>query len=221
MQKNSKEKAIIAYLPAIITVAIGIATLILYACFSPKKTVVTYLMIAGISLLPALLIWLNRKFDLGVPSLLFPLICLHFIWSVDVGTAMGMYKTLPWWDLFVHGYFGVLGCAVIYFMFIKFEGKKPSPLNYALIFIALVGLAGLWEIFEFTCDLIFHNDVQNVYSAIARGGNPMADTMTDILIAMAGALLFYGCLLVRFLCRKHSTKVHTPTVTPGVTSDSE
>lgn len=199
LQKDNKGRAIFAYMPAIITVAIGIITLVLYALFSPKKTIVTYLMIPGITVIPFILIFLNRKLKLGVPSALFPLICLHFIWSVHVGTAMGMYKVLPWWDLLVHGYFGLLGCAVVYYMFINFEGKKPGPINYISIFIIVVGLAGLWEIFEFTCDLIFHNDVQNVQSAIARGGNPMADTMTDILIAMLGALIFYAILLVRHI----------------------
>ncbi len=199
MQKKEWKSAVCAYIPAMITVAIGIVTLVLYALFSPQKTVVTYLMIPGITVVPFILIFLNRKLGLGVPAPVFSLICLHFIWSVHVGTAMGMYKILPWWDLLVHGFFGTLGCAVIYYMFIKFEGKKPRPVNYLIIILAVIGLAGLWEIFEFVCDLILHNDVQNVQSAIARGANPLTDTMTDIIIAIAGALIFYAILIVRHI----------------------
>ncbi len=196
--KTQKKTAIASYIPAFITAAIGVATVIIYLLLIPAATVMTCLLIAAISVIPFIMTFVNNALKLGVPVPLLALIFLHFMWSVDVGTAMGVYKALPWWDLFVHGYFGLLASALLYCLFIRFEGKKPDVLHCFVIALMVVGLAGLWEIFEFTADAIFHNDIQNVQSALDAGKPALLDTMTDIMIAIVGSALFFaGDAIVR------------------------
>ena len=61
-------------------------------------------------------------------------------------------------------------------------------LHISTIILFILGLVALvavsWEIFEFVCDKIFKKDAQYVQKT------GVDDTMTDMIVALVGAILF-------------------------------
>lgn len=194
---NKIGKTILEYLPAIITAFLAVITLILYVTVIETHKASAYFAVSVIPLVPFAIIFANRKWKLGLPLYLVISICLHFVLAVDLGTAMGFYTRFDWWDLFVHGFFGFLGCAILYYLYLRLEKKEPNVVNLVMIVLLTVAFAALWEIYEFIADLLLHTDMQGVEEALERNISPLTDTMTDIMIAIAGAVIFYVFLFVR------------------------
>ena len=186
--ENKKLQAFLGYLPAIVTAAVAIVTFALYAAVIPEHKTSAYLAVCFIFAL----IFANRRWRLGLPGYLIVLICLHFVLAVDLGTALGMYKRFWWWDLFVHGYFGFTGCGILYYLFVRFAQREPNALHLIAFVLVTLSFAAIWEIYEFVADLFLHSDMQGVESAIAQGISPLTDTVTDMTIAIPGALIFYA-----------------------------
>ncbi len=199
------------YLPAIVTALLNIVTLILYATIIEEHAASDYLVVSLMPLVPFALIFINRRWKMGVPRYLIVLVCLHLILSADAGTAMGLYAYFSWWDLMIHGLFGTLGCAFFYYLYLRFEKQPPKPLHYIVFVLLTISLAGLWEIYEFVADLFLHSDMQGVESALEQGISPLADTITDMMISIAGALLFYaGLFLGRYIAKRRNREQAQP-----------
>ena len=205
--QNSKLKIFSAFLPAIFTVVAAVVTIIIYATVLNGDRVSTYLAVALVPLFPFACVIANLKWRLGIPQYLMALICLHIIFAVDCGTTMGFYGKFAWWDLFVHGFFGFLGCDTLYYLYMRLEGKRPNLIYHIVIILLTISLAAIWEIYEFVAGLLLNIDMQGVGSALALGKNPLADTITDIVIALAGVAVFYALLLCKRLFYKKKTVI--------------
>ena len=100
-----------------------------------------------------------------------------------LGEAWGVYVTLPWWDLALH----VVAAAVLAqvgwaLVLLLTGGARPATalwIGATLAFGFSMMVGGLWEMFEFTLDVVFGTNAQ-------RSGLP--DTMTDLIADAAGAL---------------------------------
>ncbi len=204
--RSDPKKLLLEYVPATLTLIATVVTLVLYSTVYTERAPSIYCAIVLIGLLPFVLIFFNRKFSLGFPFGFVALVCLHFVFAVDMGTALLFYDNLPWWDLFVHGYFGFLCCAALYYLCIRFFEKKPTWFHFLLFVFITIAFAALWEIYEYVADLFLHRDMQCVESAIAAGKSPLTDTMTDIMIAIAGAFLYCAGMGVRALILKRKAK---------------
>lgn len=185
------------YLPAIITLLLNTIALILYATVIAEHTLNGYIVVSIMPILPFAIIFANRKWKLGIPSYLIMLVCIHLVLSADLGTVMQFYPKIWWWDLFIHGMFGTIGCAAFYELYIRYEKKQPKWLHYIAFVLLTISLAALWEIYEFVADLFLHSDMQGVESAIEKGISPLTDTITDIMIAIVGAIVFYVVLWIK------------------------
>lgn len=194
------------YLPTVAIALLNVITLILYATVIEEHAVSDYIVVSLMPLVPLALTFMNRRWKFGIPRYLIILVCLHLILSADAGTAMGLYKLLPWWDLMIHGFFGFLGCAFFYYLYLYFEKQPPKALHYIVFVLLTLSLAGLWEIYEFVADLVLHSDMQSVEDALAQGISPLTDTITDMMIAIAGAVLFYAALFVKKIISKRKTR---------------
>lgn len=195
--------ALFDYLPAVATALLAVVTIVLYVTVISEHEGSDYLAVCLITLVPFALIFLNRKFSIGFPRYLIILVCLHFVLAVYAGTALGMYGVFSWWDLFMHGFFGFLCCGILYYLYLRVEKREPKFIHFAVLVLLTIAFAAIWEIYEFLADLILHSDMQCVESALAQGISPLADTMSDILIAVAGAALFCAFLFVaRLYARK-------------------
>ena len=115
---------------------------------------------------------------------LFYLFCFG---AVELGSALGAYDWISWWDLLLHGLSGALIALVgllVYNGLRHNHGDLPKDeQKLAVLFMNLAATtsAALWEYYEFMLDTFFGFDAQ--YSAAGVG-----DTMTDMMICTVGGL---------------------------------
>lgn len=130
--------------------------------------------------------------------ILLPCICVVFIFlASDLGSAMGFYDKIHCWDLIMHGIFGFICSLVVFILLLRWNGKKLNPIGFlVIIFVFTMGVAALWEVFEYLADSITGGDAQRILESISLGKSPVADTMEDIMIAMVGCTLFYITLII-------------------------
>lgn len=184
------------WLPLLATSLLGASTLIIYTCCFDAKSFVVYLQVGAGAMIPTLFPLMNRAMKRPLPAALCWLISAHIVLSCNLGSALGFYWRFPQWDLWMHGYFGFLAGITLYILLLRWNGAALQPAGFfILIFLGTMGSAALWEIFEYFCDLLLGGDAQRVQEALALGLSPIRDTMTDIIIAMAGLGVFCLCLL--------------------------
>lgn len=178
-----------------ITFILAIVILCISAFVFHDRNILNYISIFLTALIPLILILLNKKFKWSLPNYIVVLICVHLICSIDLGTVLHFYDKIKWWDLAVHGLFGFIGSSLLYQLIRHFVSRKVTAILFLSIFLMTVGLAGLWEIWEFLVGTITNEDVMRVQESIEAGHSPLFDTMTDMLITMVGVLIFDGVFL--------------------------
>lgn len=118
----------------------------------------------------------------------FNLAATLFIFSAQyLGEIMGFYEKFWWWDLLLHGIFGIFGfITAIYLLqsvFIR-NSKTTKRLftffNAVFAFSFTIILGTLWEMFEFAGDYFFKTHM------IDEGLN---DTVSDLLIKIVAAFI--------------------------------
>lgn len=123
-----------------------------------------------------------------------------------LGGSLRFYDNYPGFDKFVHGVFGYVGCMIGLFAVSKLGGyDKMSPfLNGLVIFAISMALAAMWEIFEYTGDLVFGATWQGEYLTTTDGQTVVdkTDTMLDMVSHFFGSLVF----IVHFLIHKATGK---------------
>lgn len=203
--RTEKSAVFFDYLPALVSLLLTLITLILYITVIPNHYYSLYLGMAVIAVVPFAIVFVNRKWKLGVPNYLVCLMCSHAILSVDMGSTLGVYGIFPWWDSAVHTYFGFLCCAVLYYLYIRLKGEQPKLVDYIVMVLLVLSVAAIWEVYEFVASFIFESDMQDVARSIEAGIHPLTDTVVDMCIATLGAVIFpVGLFLKRRLidCRK-------------------
>ena len=180
------------WLPLLATSLLGALTLMIYTWVLEGKSPVVFLQVGAGAMLPALFPLINRFMRRPLPAALCWLISAHIVLSCDLGSALGFYWRFPQWDLWMHGYFGFLAGVTLYIFLLRWNGAALHPAGFfTLILLGTMGGAALWEIFEYSCDLLLGGDAQRVHEALSLGLSPIRDTMTDIIVAMAGLAAFY------------------------------
>lgn len=132
-----------------------------------------------------------------LPNLLKKFFGIHTPFALRVGTVLFMFATLIlgeiadfyntfwWWDLILHGAASV-GLALIAFItlliFFTHIDLRPTALFASVLAVGLaVSVGVLWELYEFIIDSLFATDTPMQPSN--------TDTMTDLAVTVAGALL--------------------------------
>lgn len=125
----------------------------------------------------------ERVTHIRLPAQLQFIYVVFIMASLFVGTYLGFYVILTFWDKIIHFSSGVLG-AVYSVIFLHLMAKKyhfTLPISLRAVIVSTVGatVALLWEIIEFSNDTFFgsHMQLSN------------ADTMTDLINGFAGAVL--------------------------------
>ncbi len=230
-EQPKRSEIFIAYLPAIISAVFTAVTTVLYSMGGARFWSV-YFDQVFMAVVQFVIVYLNRRFSLGLPYYLIALMALHSVLSVDMGTSLGFYGRFRWWDSFVHCMFGVLAAATLYYLYPRFKGKEPNLFDALLIVLIVLSFAAVWELFEYVMGMILHSDMQDAYGVTtdivmyviaALGGaeadretvgtmvwqqrNPVSDTMFDMTIAVVGAIAFFLCLyLLRWIKQRSKKK---------------
>ena len=113
--------------------------------------------------------------------------------SLVLGSIMELYYKIWWFDLFVHFLSGLFTAFVSLIILKKKDLIKKENLLFNIIFILAITLtiASFWEFLEFFSDRLFGGDSQWV---IKTG---VDDTMTDMLIAFLGGIIFSIYFFIR------------------------
>lgn len=111
-----------------------------------------------------------------------------------LGTIMGFYGKVWWYDMAMHTLFGYVGAVIGLFFACKLsDAEKLSPVFLAFFCFAVsLMFAALWEVFEFSGDMILNNNAQGEPITLPDGQviRPVADTMEDIICNLCGAAAF-------------------------------
>lgn len=137
--------------------------------------------------------WINGKTHI-LSNQLIVIYCAFCTLALVFGTMLMFYDLISWWDLLMHFFSGV----ILGFTAIKILGAlHPQSIHPFLSFIFIVGFACLggvvWEIYEFSADILLNLDTQRVLST------GVADTMADLITDFLGGV-FVACL---YIVQKH------------------
>ena len=119
--------------------------------------------------------------------------------AIFLGEVKNYYITIPLWDDILHGFSGVMA-GLFAFMLTSVVLSRSNTENNAIppAFIALfafvfsVAIGAIWEIYEFSLDRIFELNMQKYRrddGTALVGRDALFDTMKDVLIDTAGALI--------------------------------
>jgi uncharacterized membrane protein YjdF len=150
--------------------------------------------IVAITLLPVLL---ERRFHVHIPPQ-FQLFAIAFVFgSLFLGEVHSYYTRFWWWDLVLHAMSGFL-LGIVGFLLVHLLNEaeeigihmKPGFVAFFAFLFAL-GMGVLWELFEFAMDTFFGTNMQKAMLGDPSG---LTDTMLDLLVDAAGALVIttYG-----------------------------
>jgi len=101
--------------------------------------------------------------------------------ALFLGINFDFYRTVPHFDKVIHFFSGMISIAVAWFVLKFFKADKTSkPFQAIFIICFCITLSIIWEFFEFTCDKLLG---QNMQQLISEG---VDDTMFDLLFALIG-----------------------------------
>ena len=120
---------------------------------------------------------------------------LIFIWIIFIfmahylGVTLELYDKWYMFDKVTHFMSGVLSASVGALIL---ENVKCKKLFFNILFILSFTwfCAGMWEVFEFTCNYLFGGDAQKV---VLTG---VSDTMWDMIVAFFGSIIV--CIVYYF-----------------------
>lgn len=146
-----------------------------------------------IFLIPIYEIVFKKRF----PQTLTAIITYHIFGATVLGSVFNFYDLISWWDIYLHGFFGLLISFVAYYIFSICYGKRTNGLLMSTYIIGFgMGIGALWEIFEYLGDTWLGLDSQRVEESIALGKSPVADTMEDLMITLVGITIFFIIYLI-------------------------
>lgn len=203
-----KKKNISQWIPGITLELISVVSCIIYALTDASNKLV-YLELLGASLAPFLFPVYNMLTKKPLPMILSIITAVFVFLTCNLVIACNFYNKIICWDLLMHGTFGFVCCLILFVMLIRWNGSKLNPVGFMIIiFVFTMGVAALWEVWEYLADSITGGDAQRVMESIAQGKSPVADTMEDIIVSMAGCAIFYITLIIdKFVNHKIYSKL--------------
>ncbi|MDP4089977.1 MAG: hypothetical protein Q8930_11995 [Bacillota bacterium] len=178
---------------AVIFEIIAAATLIICAAGGKRRNVFMSFLAAFCALLPFTAAQIAKIKDIVMPES-FTLVSLLFVISAQYfGEVLRFYYTIWWWDLLLHGVFGLYAVVVgvyitcgIIIKDVRSTDKRFFLFTVIFAFCFSMAIGQLWELFEFVGDYLFKSNMMK---------EGLKDTMTDLLAstvtAAAGSVVYY------------------------------
>lgn len=132
-------------------------------------------------------------FRFPIPYFMYCLILIFIVLAMIFGKMLNFYGRISLWDFYLHLVSGVILAFVGYlFYYHMVNFRQPEAVKRSLpcwfVFLFCSAAAGVWEIFEFSGDMLL---------GLQSQGGSLVDTMTDII---AGNI---GCLIALFFIARH------------------
>lgn len=181
--KGAKAIFLFAILFGILLIVTGIVN---YINGVKRNAYVSVLSIFCISI-PFILSYIAKKSSIMLPTS-FNIVILGFLFLTQfLGELVGLYFTLWWWDLLLHGFVGMYAVIIGVTLnkgIIKKE-KKVTDRKFSILisffaFCFSVTVSTLWEVFEFAGDAILKTQM------LQEG---LRDTFWDLIAGIGMAIL--------------------------------
>lgn len=170
-------------LKKLINVIIGISTLLLiyyvYIHISPLDIEKILLGVVGLILVIVPIICEKFKY-IKIEKYIKLIYYFFLLVAFILGILFQFYYSTTYFDLFVHGLFGLL-LSIILGSKIKINSFK----DFIKILSIVIFIGFLWESIEYFSDVFLKTDHQEKISGAG-------DTMTDLLISMLGVAIYIG-----------------------------
>lgn len=128
--------------------------------------------------------FINYVFKCKMPFRIELLYYFFIIIALEMGISMDLYATVPGFDTAVHFCSGILTALVGYYALRYFKATHHSKTFKALyIMFFSMAIAVTWEFFEFGCDKLLGQHMQELISP------GVDDTMFDLLAATIGSAI--------------------------------
>jgi len=195
------KKILLRWIPSAVTAVLAVITCIIYTVLGARRGAMGYFQLFGCMLVPMLFPLYEAVFKKELPPALSAIVAVHVVLANFLGTILDFYRMIDWWDLFMHGMFGVTGGIIGYALIMLWHGDKLSKTGLYVFILSFVLCCGvLWEIFEYVTDGIFpQNDSQVTKGLVGR--EAVRDTMEDLMISIAGVAVLYAGILIDKLAK--------------------
>ena len=150
----------------------------------------TALTTAAVILTTLLPLILGRRFRVFIPPEFEVLAVVFLFASLFLGEVRGYYLRFWWWDIALHtasGFLlGILGFLLVHVLNETEDVEVHLRPRFVALFAFMfaVGLGALWEIFEYSMDVLFGMDMQKAMLGDPSG---LTDTMWDLIVDTVGA----------------------------------
>jgi hypothetical protein len=153
------------------------------------------LLVIAIMLLVAGPMVLGPRLPVAMPAEIHVLAVVFIFSALFLGEVRSYYERIWWWDILLHTSSGfLLGIVGFLLVYVLNENKRVHlhmrPRFVALFaFLFAVTVGAIWEIFEFSMDSFFGMNMQKPMLGDDSG---LTDTMWDLIVDVAGALVISG-----------------------------
>ncbi len=131
---------------------------------------------------------------------------IYMIFAGLIGSVFYLYNITNWYDKLAHSIFGYVGGIIGLYVVCKLSDINSHKIFYTMIVCFAISLAcgAVWEIWEFSSDMLFHQQAQGKPLEVITGEyvTPVTDTMFDLICNFCGTIVF--CL--HYLVHKKSGK---------------
>lgn len=210
--QDEKKEIIVDFIPFFALFAASVTVLFVYL-FAMRGTSPVRITQACVAPLVALVIpVLNRIFGIRIPYAFNIAVAVFAFLAIDGAAVLNLYELVPHFDKVLHTSFGVLGGFGVFIFMLYGSGRNLKPWAFFIaVFLGVMGLAALWEIYEYTASAITGGNVQNWkpdFDAVGNmtvkdffeSYNPLWDTVWDMIVAAFGTIFFFGLILIDKLC---------------------
>jgi putative membrane protein len=138
-------------------------------------------------IIPFIIVRIANAKKIALPSSFLLAVLIFIFLTLYLGETMKFYDTFWWWDLFLHGIFGIYGVIIGFHLSQgiinkdkNITKKRFSKFTLLFAFCFTITIGTLWEIYEFLADYFFKTDMTN---------GSLEDTATDLLIKITCAFI--------------------------------
>ncbi len=138
-------------------------------------------------LLPA---FVTKNFGIELPETL-EVIVLLFVFAAEIlGEISGFYQKVFFWDAMLHTVTGFLAAAIGFALLDIFNRNEHFKFQVSPVYMAVVAfcfsmtVAAVWEIFEFSMDMLFGLDMQKDYVISSIGSVSLDPTKSNQVISV-------------------------------------
>ncbi len=142
--------------------------------------------------------FIAKRFSLNIPNYMYVLYYIFLYCAVYLGEVWDFYFRVPNWDTYLHTFSGVMLGALGFSVASMMNEEKSIPVHLSPGFLALfafcfaLACGAIWEIYEYTVDALLKLNMQKYMTesgGILSGRAALADTMEDMIVDAAGALV--------------------------------